>query len=41
MITGAHSTLGVEASQEPFQEMCEGIVKEVGTAIYNEIIPAK
>jgi hypothetical protein len=41
MITGADSTLGVEASQETFQEMCEGIVKEVATAIYKETIPAK
>jgi len=41
MITDADSTLGVEASQETFQEMCEGIVKEVGTAIYNVIIPAR
>ena len=41
MITDADSTLGVEASQETFQEMCEGIVKEVGPAIYNEIISAK
>ena len=30
MITDADSTLGVEASQETFEEMCEGIVKEVG-----------
>jgi hypothetical protein len=41
MITDADSTLGVEASQETFQEMCEGIVKEVATAIYKETIPAK
>ena len=27
MITGADSTLGVEASQETFAEMCEGIVE--------------
>ena len=27
MITDADSTLGVEASQETFPEMCEGIVK--------------
>ena len=41
MITDANSTPGVEASQETLQEMCEGIVKEVGTAIYKETIPAK
>jgi len=27
MITGADSTLGVEASQETFPEMCEGSVE--------------
>jgi len=37
MITDADSTLGVEASQET----CEGIAKEVATAIYKETIPAK
>jgi hypothetical protein len=41
MITDADSTLGVEASQATFQEMCEGIVKEVATANYKETIPAK
>jgi hypothetical protein len=35
MITGADSTLGVEASQETFPEMCEEIVKKF-RAIYKE-----
>jgi len=39
MITGADSTLGVEASQETFAEMCEGIVKKF-RAIYKETVPA-
>jgi hypothetical protein len=40
MITGAHSTLGVEASQETFPAMCEGSVKKL-RAIYKETLPAK
>ena len=37
---GADSTLGVEASQETFPEMCEGSVKKL-RAIYKETLPAK
>jgi len=40
MITDADSTLGVEASQETFPEMCEGSVKKL-LAIYKETLSAK
>jgi len=40
IVTAADSTLGVEASQETFPEICEGSVKKL-RAIYKETLPAK